>query len=374
MPRASVHLVALLELCLAAGLAAQQGSSAVPPVAAGGQSPSFTSANRTVAVYSTVTGPDGRLVTDLTEKDFTVADEGKPQELTLFSNDIQPITIVMLLDRSGGMKMNFDLEQHAAEAFVRAMLPADRARIGSFGKYIQIDPDDFTSDRDKLLKILRDDLQSDGPTPLWNAVDKGIDKLAIEPGRRVILVFTDGVDKPLDFTKKGRSLKDVMERAEKESVMVYAVGLAGQNGMPTPMSGGMRGGDPRGRGVFGPGGGGVGGIGIPGGGGGAGGPFGGGSRGGRNSGRDVAGLEGPDEGLPKIAAATGGGYFELQSARDLATTFSRVAEELHHQYALGFAPQKLDNKMHDLTVKLSRSDLTARARKRYYASKTSSGL
>ena len=130
MPRASVHLVALLELCLAAGLAAQQGSSAVPPVAAGGQSPSFTSANRTVAVYSTVTGPDGRLVTDLTEKDFTVADEGKPQELTLFSNDIQPITIVMLLDRSGGMKMNFDLEQHAAEAFVRAMLPADRARIG----------------------------------------------------------------------------------------------------------------------------------------------------------------------------------------------------------------------------------------------------
>lgn len=364
MPRAAVHLVASLVLCLAVIVITAQR-----PRAAQTSSPRFEASNRTVAVYATVTGPDGRLVPDLNERDFAIADDGKPQPLTLFSNDIQPITIVLLLDRSGSLKANFDLEQQAAEAFVRAMLPADRARIGSFGKYIQIDPDDFTSDRDRLLKILRDDLQSDGPTPLWNAVDKGIDKLAIEPGRRVILVFTDGVDKPLDFTKKGTSLKAVMRRAEEESVMVYAVGLAGQNGMATPMGGGMRGGDPRGRGVFGPGAGG--GLGIPGGGGG---PFGGGAGGGRTAGRDVAGLEGPDEGLSKIAAETGGGYFELQSPRDLIATFRRVADELHHQYALGFAPQKLDNKMHELTVRLSRSDLTARTRKRYFASRSSSGL
>ena len=49
--------------------------------------------------------------------------------------------------------------------------------------------------------------------------------------------------------------------------------------------------------------------------------------------------EKPDEGLPKIAAATGGGYFELMSTKDLASTFARVADELHHQYALGFAPE-----------------------------------
>ncbi len=56
--------------------------------------------------------------------------------------------------------------------------------------------------------------------------------------------------------------------------------------------------------------------------------------------------------MPKIAAATGGGYFELTSARDLASTFTRVADELHHQYALGFTPEKLDGKMHDLTVRV----------------------
>ena len=139
---------------------------------------------------------------------------------------------IMLLDRSGSMKPNFDLEEQAAEAFVRAMLPGDKARIGSFAKHIQIDPDDFTSDRDKLLKILRTELQNDGPTPLWNAVDRGIDKLLLEQGRRVVLVFTDGVDMPLNFSNHNKSLKDVMKRAEENDVMVYAIGLAGQNGMP----------------------------------------------------------------------------------------------------------------------------------------------
>jgi hypothetical protein len=49
--------------------------------------------------------------------------------------------------------------------------------------------------------------------------------------------------------------------------------------------------------------------------------------------------------------------------------FARVANELHHQYALGFTPEKLDGKMHDLALHLSNPNLVARARKRYMASK-----
>ena len=98
----------------------------------------------------TVTNAQGRLVPDLTEQDFAIEDDGKRQPLTLFANEIQPITVVMLLDRSGSLKPNFDLEQRAAEAFVRAMLPGDKARIGSFAARIQIDPEDFSSDRDEL--------------------------------------------------------------------------------------------------------------------------------------------------------------------------------------------------------------------------------
>ena len=80
-------------------------------------------------------------------------------------------------------------------------------------------------------------------------MDRGIDKLLIEQGRRVILVFTDGVDMPLQFSNHNKSLKDVMKRAEEDDVMVYAIGLAGQNGMPDP---GGRGTD-RGRGGMNPG-------------------------------------------------------------------------------------------------------------------------
>jgi VWFA-related protein len=329
---------ALLAALFAASLGARQ------PAPQTQQPPVFTAGTRTVAVYATVTNPRGRLETDLSRDDFTIEDNGKRQELTLFSNDLQPITVVMLLDRSGSMVPNFDLEERAAEAFVGAMEPADKARIGSFAFHIQIDPDEFTSDHGALLKILRNDLQKEGPTPLWNAVDTAIDKLLLEQGRRVVLVFTDGVDMPQNFSNRNKSLKDVMKRAEEQNVMVYAIGLAGQNGAPRGAS------DPFGRG------GGFGGGGF-------------GGRGGGGSGGGALELEKPDEGLPKIAAATGGGYFELTSARDLSATFTRVANELHHQYALGFTPEKLDGKMHELTVRLSKSELSARARKRYLASK-----
>src|SRR5262245_28376660 len=99
--------------------------------------PTFKGGNRTVAVYATVTGSDGRLLPDLTRGAFSIHDNGKRQELTLFANDIQPITVVMLLDRSGSMKDNFTLVQRAAEHFVDVMLPLDKARIGSFSNRIQ---------------------------------------------------------------------------------------------------------------------------------------------------------------------------------------------------------------------------------------------
>src|SRR5436190_18980128 len=135
------------------------------PAAQQTQVPSFGASARTVAVYATATNAEGRLAPGLTRDDFAIDDNGKRQTLTVFSNDIQPITLIMLLDRSGSMKPNFDLEERAAETFVHGMLPNDKARIGSFGSRIQLDPDDFTSDRNVLFKILHTQLQTDGPTP-----------------------------------------------------------------------------------------------------------------------------------------------------------------------------------------------------------------
>ena len=331
-------------LCAATGFAAFGGRLTAL------QEPQFKAGIRTVAVYATVTNAEGRLVPDLARDAFTVFDNGKRQELTLFANDIQPITAVILLDRSGSMRANFSLVEQAAEQFVAAMLPDDKARIGSFSDRIQVDPRDFTSDHDELMKILRTDLQEAGPTPLWNAVNVGITDLLHQQGRRVVLVYTDGVDNPLNGAVNN-SLREVMRRAEEEDVMVYAIGLAGQNG-------------PVGRGSYG--GGRMGGGGIGGGRMGGGGWGGGGGSRGFGGGRQPVN-EKPDEGLPKIAAATGGGYFELTSAADLPSTFKRVADELHHQYVLGFTPTTLDGKMHTLKVTLAGTGMTTRARGSYLA-------
>jgi Ca-activated chloride channel family protein len=306
----------------------------------------FKGGTKTVAVYTTVTAMDGRLVTDLGRDVFAVDDNGKRQDITVFANDVQPITVVILLDRSGSLRAGFRLEEQAAERFVEAMSPADKARIGSFSNRIQMDPRDFTSDHGELVNILHTELQEEGPTPLWNAVNVGITALLHQQGRRVVLVFTDGADNPANGSSNNNTLKDVMKRAEEEDIMVYAIGLAGQNGGPGPRSGGGFGGGRGGRGGFG----------------GPRGGFGGGNRGGGR-----AALDKPDEGLPKIAAATGGGYFELMSTSDLISAFARVAEELHHQYVLGFTPQTLDGKIHKLDVRVTTAGLNPRARKTYLA-------
>ena len=287
------------------------------------QPPIFKSGARTVAVYATVTDASGRLVTDLTQQDFEVRDNGKSQPISVFSSEVQPITLVMMLDRSGSMRGNFRLVDQSAEAFVAAMLPHDKAKIGSFAEKVQLDPEEFTGDQAALIKILRTRLQQKGPTPLWNAMDLAIDQLRGQSGRRVVLLFTDGADNPGNFRLNNMSFMDVMRRAQEADVMVYAIGLEGRD--------------------------------VNVGGGGGFGGFGGTSR--------------PDPGLPSISTETGGGYFELRSASDLSSTFAKVADELRRQYLLGFAPEKLDGKMHKLEVRIKKGGMKVRARKEYHAAK-----
>jgi Ca-activated chloride channel family protein len=279
---------------------------AMSVVALSAQQPTFRSAIRTVPIYATVTDAMGRLVPDLERADFQVWDAGKKVDLSVFENAVQPITVVVMLDTSGSMTMNLDLLKQAATQFVIRLLPEDKARIGSFSDKIRIAPPDFTGDRDALIKILRDDIDFGNPTALWDATYAGMEALKDLPGRRVVLVFTDGAD-----TWSQRKENDVLQRARDEEFIIYAIGLRSQ----------MRG----------------------------------------------QGVTRPDAGLRKVAEETGGGYFELGRADELNATFTRVAAELHSQYVLGFNPQTLDGKIHKLEVTITRPGLIARARKSYVA-------
>ena len=319
--RATV-LVALM--LVSVRLAAEQSSSS-PRVA-------FRTDSRSVAVYVTVSDSTGRLVPNLTQQDFEIYDNGRKQEITLFDSGVQPITAVVMLDRSGSMAQNFRLVRNAAEQFVGLLLPGDKARIGSFANRIQLDPREFTGSQRDLIEILRTELQDPGPTPLWNAVNVGITSLLHQQGRRVVLVFTDGIDHPTG--SNNISFNDVAKNAEQEDVMVFAIGLAGREVLPAVRRAG-------------PGGGGL------------------ATFGGQKRDDDPV----IDKGLPRIAAMTGGGYFELRSAYNLGPTFKRIADELHKQYALAFTPAKLDGKTHKIEVRIKRPDLVARARKTYVARK-----
>ncbi len=125
----------------------------------------------------------------------------------------------------------------------------------------------------------------------------------------MILVFTDG-----DDTDSRIGWRDVLERAVAEEVMIYAIGLESNffNGV-----------------------------------------------------RQVRSR--PDRNLRRLAEETGGGYFELRATDELGPTFTRVAQELHSQYVLGFVPSQRDGQVHELRVLLGRRGMEARARRSYVA-------
>ncbi len=271
------------------------------------QDPVFRSSARAeVPIYATVLDNAGRLVPDLERGDFTVFDDGKPVELTQFSNASQPFTAVVMLDTSASMTANLDLLNIAAEQFLIRLLPVDRAQVGAFNDKIQLSGR-FTNDRDELIAAL-DELQFGNPTRLNDAIATSLDALERIDSRRVVLVFTDGED-----TSSKLGFRTVMERARNEEVMVYAIGLESEffNGQRVQRTR-------------------------------------------------------PSRDLRKIADETGGGYFELKKTDELAPTFTRVAQELRSQYLLGFAPALLDGKVHKLEVR-SKAGTTVRARKSYLA-------
>jgi Ca-activated chloride channel family protein len=271
------------------------------------QQPTFRVGTQIVPVYTTVLDSQGRLVPNLEKEEFTILDNGKPQEITFFQNEVTPFTVVVMMDYSASMTANLELLEAAAEQFVLRMLPADKGQVGSFSDKIQLSGT-FTSDRDDLIGAI-DDLQFGNPTRLWDAVDASMEELKPVEGRKVVLIFTDG-----DDTASRKGLGDVLERAREEEVMVYSVGLESEyfNGQQRVRTR-------------------------------------------------------PDRGLRRLAEETGGGYFELKKTDELAPTFTRVAQELHSQYTLGFSPGVLDGKEHKLVVRMKQPGMNTRARRTYIA-------
>jgi len=291
----------LLTLAVAAGLV-------LPWPAPQEQQPVFRSAIRTVAVYATVSDAQGRLVPNLERGAFTVVDNGRPVDITVFSNQPEPVTVAVMLDMSNSMVGNVLLVRAAMEQFVQNLLPHDRARIGTFGEEVWISPL-LSADSNVLTRVLREELWPGGGTPMWHGLDVAVSSLAGESGRRVALVLTDGADTG-GLTGWGGSPAGVRRQAIEQSVMVYGILLEGLRASASAS---------------------------------------------------------PDARLLNLVDETGGGHFQLEQNADLAATFTRVAEELRHQYLLGFSPASLDGELHNLRVQARGDGLKVRFRKTYLA-------
>ena len=279
---------------LALGTAAVVALVAVWPLQAG-QSQGFRSTTDVVPVFATVRDRDNRLVAGLTRDDFEILDNGKPQALTLFDNAPQPVRLIALLDFSGSMSRNVPILRSATLELIKQLGPDDQIRVGTFGDDIRLTPS-FT--REAEFK---------------NA----------PAGRRVVMVLSDGKDSGFEMGKRLVTSVEVAERAIKEDVMIYGIGMRSAPAEVSP--GGIQ-------------------------------PL---------ASRLSSDL--PDPALGIIATDTGGGYLEPRPGGNLAEAFGRVLDELHQQYLLGFAPPARDGKTHQIDVRTRDRSMKVQARKAYVA-------
>jgi VWFA-related protein len=284
------------------------------------QRPSFRADVTTIAVYATVRDGSGHLVPNLTKDDFTVTDDGQAKDILVFSNEPVPITVALMLDTSNSMVGDYLQVRAAARAFVDELWDGDRAAIGTFGAEVAVSPH-LTSDKRVLKRVADEEIWPGGGTPLWAGLRAGMMALTGQPGRRVVLVLTDGGEAcTATLSTSSRIVQtwepnsalaglvcttgpEVERQALMQEFMLYAIEFRG-----TPVAQ-----------------------------------------------------------FHDIIDQTGGGRFALDTNADLAATFARVVEELHHQYTIGFVPHALDGKAHRVGVRARDVQLRVRARKTYIA-------
>jgi len=332
------------------------------------------------------------IVTNLTARDFTLTEDGRPQVIKSFTSQSNlPFRLGLLVDTSRSVSSAMDNERKAAGKFVDLMLPADpkagtpgdQAFLIHFDREVEL-LEDFTNSRDKLHHELdgmgptSQERSNQGPetngddrggygggrnggygqhggghgggTQLYDAIYLASDELMkSQSGRKALIVFSDGAD-----SGSKETLNDAIDAADRANVQVFTIYFKGEeersnNGYPG--SGGHHGG--------------MGGGGYPGGGGGY--PGGGGGHRGGNP-RSEAGVDGKKI-MQQIASRTGGQFFEARKKDNLDEIYNQIAASLRQQYLLTYTPDKVDTEgeFHKIVLKTDKSDLTVITREGYYA-------
>jgi Ca-activated chloride channel family protein len=170
-----------------------------------------------IQITAVVTDGDGRFVKGLTQKDFTVYEDDRPQPISFFASENIPLELVAALDVSSSMEGALSAVKESAKRFLAGMRPRDQVTLLAFNDII------FTLARRETDQEAREraiDLMAPwGGTALHDVIIRSADLLGRQSGRRSILLFSDGDDQ-----SSIASLQDAIRRIEASDATIYAIG------------------------------------------------------------------------------------------------------------------------------------------------------
>ncbi len=337
------------------------------------QAPTISVDVKVVNVLATVRDQHGNIVNNLTRDDFVLEEDGRPQVIRYFTRESDvPLTLGLLVDTSLSQAQVLNQERSASGTFTNEVLRegTDSAFLIHFDREVEL-LQDLTTSRQKMASALQllqapqyNDRQRGGGYPgggrhggghgggtlLYDSIFLASDELLQkQPGRKAIIVLTDGVDHGSKM-----SLDRAIESAQRADTMVYSIYFAGQEagdrhyGMSGPWGGGRPGGGWPGGGY--PGGG------YPGGGGNAPRP------------RETSSEDGKAV-LTRLSRETGGRMFVVARKLPIEQIYRQIEDELRNQYNLGYTsdrPPEGGVDYRHIRVTTKRDDLTVQAREGYY--------
>ena len=305
-----------------------------------------------VSVPVLVSDRAGRYFPGLTIQDFKLFEDRTERKIELFDNVEEPINVALLLDTSKSTAEVLDTIRKDATNFLKELRPQDRAMVVSFDYAVHL-MSPLTSDRKALERAIKKcEIGEYVGTTLRDAVADVIGRhFKRIDGRKAIVLLTDGKDVGSEISEE-----QVLDQATESGAMIYSVffetefgrGLRNGGMSPRPGWGGWRrrylvDPDP---------------AQAP------------------NGGRPQRGAvrnERAQKFLTDLSEASAGRFFRSDVV-DLNKTFNQIAEELRHQYRLGFYPDfsKADGQRHSLRVEVTKADAVVRARRSYQAASAAS--
>ena len=302
-----------------------------------------------VTVPVSVLDRDGRFISDLRREQFNVFENGVEQKIAYFESTEKPFTVALLLDTSGSTFFHLWEIKEAAINFAKQLRPQDRVLIVTFDRLVML-LTEATNDLNVVTEVVQRNAITGFSTRLYDAIDLVIKaRLNKIDGRKAIVLFTDGVDTGSYQATYQSSLYEVEELdaliypiqydttdfvdAQTRTNATIETTTIRSTSLPTRSSSQITYGNPK---ASGPG-------------------------------TSIGDYKLADQYLHQLATKTGGRLYEANDRTQLSTAFSQIAEELSHQYSLGYYPQTTpqSGERREIRVRVDQPNVAVRARDSY---------